>query len=556
MYDRGHHRRFAGRDRGRGGSRGRASRRRRARAATSPSCPRSRSTRRRRRTSTTPCRSSATATSCGSTCTSPTSRRSCGPARRSTPRPSAAGTACTCPAPWSRCCPRALSNEACSLVPGAPAADRDGRDAARPRRAGAQHVLLPQHDPLRRAARLRARSTRCSPGGSARPQAVAEPLALARELAGQLRERRLSRGALAVESSEPDFDFDERGHVVAARDEVQTESHWVIEHLMILANEQVAEHLSAARVGTIYRVHEQPDPASVERLVAQLASLDVPTPPLPEHITPAAGGRAGRGDQQARRWSTSARAGGEGGRSAPSCCARSSRPSTRPQHRPRGARQQRLLPLHVPDPPLSRPGRPPRAAVHARRRATRPGTNLERARRALQRDRAGGGHARARRRRHLPRLPARAHAGGGGLGARLRGRGHGHDRERRVRQLRPRRRRRPVGGLPPGAPHARRLLRPERGAHGADRPPHRPPAAPRRPAHGDGALGRRAPRAASISSCRAGRRDEQEEGRRPATAAATSRPTARRGSATSCSRRGRPGSRCRAPRSSPCATAR
>ena len=70
--------------------------------------------------------------------------------------------------------------------------------------------------------------------------------------------------------------------MVAARDEIQTESHWVIEHLMILANEQVAEHLSAARVGAIYRVHEQPDPASVERLVAQLASLDVPTPPLPE----------------------------------------------------------------------------------------------------------------------------------------------------------------------------------------------------------------------------------------------------------------------------------
>jgi ribonuclease R len=67
---------------------------------------------------------------------------------------------------------------------------------------------------------------------------------------------------------------------------VQTESHWVIEHLMILANEQVAEHLAAARVGTIYRVHEQPDPASVERLVAQLESLDVPTPPLPEHMTP------------------------------------------------------------------------------------------------------------------------------------------------------------------------------------------------------------------------------------------------------------------------------
>ena len=139
----------------------------------------------------------------------------------------------------------------------------------------------------------------------------------------RLRERRLSRGALAVESSEPEFDFDERGNVIAARDEIQTESHWVIEHLMILANEQVAEHLSAARVGTIYRVHEQPDPASVERLVAQLASLDVPTPPLPEQLSAAAGGRAGRARSAARVARVPARdRDGAAGRSARSCCAR------------------------------------------------------------------------------------------------------------------------------------------------------------------------------------------------------------------------------------------
>jgi ribonuclease R len=33
-------------------------------------------------------------------------------------------------------------------------------------------------------------------------------------------------------------------------------------------------------------VHERPEPARVERLVAQLASLDVPTPPLPDPMTP------------------------------------------------------------------------------------------------------------------------------------------------------------------------------------------------------------------------------------------------------------------------------
>jgi ribonuclease R len=36
----------------------------------------------------------------------------------------------------------------------------------------------------------------------------------------------------------------------------------------------------------LYRVHEQPDPERVKFLVEQLASLDLPTPPLREHLSP------------------------------------------------------------------------------------------------------------------------------------------------------------------------------------------------------------------------------------------------------------------------------
>ena len=59
---------------------------------------------------------------------------------------------------------------------------------------------------------------------------------------------------------------------------------------MILTNERVAELCERRRVPTIYRVHEQPDPQRIERLVEQLASLDVPTPPLPENLAPTAAG--------------------------------------------------------------------------------------------------------------------------------------------------------------------------------------------------------------------------------------------------------------------------
>ncbi len=66
--------------------------------------------------------------------------------------------------------------------------------------------------------------------------------------------------------------------MIRARSVPQTEAHKLIEHLMILTNERVAELLERRRVPTLYRVHEQPDPQRIERLVEQLAALDVPTP--------------------------------------------------------------------------------------------------------------------------------------------------------------------------------------------------------------------------------------------------------------------------------------
>jgi ribonuclease R len=75
--------------------------------------------------------------------------------------------------------------------------------------------------------------------------------------------------------------FDREGHVVGAELSVQTESHRLIEHLMIAANEQVARFLAERKIPTLFRVHEPPEATAVDRLVDQLASLGVPTPPVP-----------------------------------------------------------------------------------------------------------------------------------------------------------------------------------------------------------------------------------------------------------------------------------
>jgi ribonuclease R len=110
-----------------------------------------------------------------------------------------------------------------------------------------------------------------------------EPLQIAHEVASALRER---RDSLEFGSFEPTFEFDADGHVTGVRYDEQTESHRLIEMLMILANEQVAGYLADRRLPTLYRVHERPEPRSVAFLAEQLASLDIPTPPLPKEMTP------------------------------------------------------------------------------------------------------------------------------------------------------------------------------------------------------------------------------------------------------------------------------
>ncbi len=126
-------------------------------------------------------------------------------------------------------------------------------------------------------------------GRVAPPEAIAEPLGLARRAAAALTGRRTGT-SLEISSREPEFEFDSDGHVVAAHSVEQTEAHRLIEQLMILANERVAETCERRRTPTLYRVHEAPDPARIEVLFAQLAALDIPTPPLPENPSPSRAG--------------------------------------------------------------------------------------------------------------------------------------------------------------------------------------------------------------------------------------------------------------------------
>jgi ribonuclease R len=179
--------------------------------------------------------------------------------------------------------PHALSSDACSLRPGLDRAavtvemELDGADVVK---ASFHRSLIRSDERLDYD-----RVDRIFAGREHAAEPWAAPLQAARDAAAALQRRRESAGALALDTPEPEFEFDERGDAVAVRGQVQTESHRLIEHLMIAANEAVARLLSERKAPCLYRVHERPDPERVERLVGQLASLEVPTPPVPDTMS-------------------------------------------------------------------------------------------------------------------------------------------------------------------------------------------------------------------------------------------------------------------------------
>jgi ribonuclease R len=179
--------------------------------------------------------------------------------------------------------PEALSNDACSLIPGADRAavtvelELRGAEVAR----AAFYRSLVRSD-----ARLDyERVDRIFAGREPAEDPWATPLSVAREAAGALARARARAGGLVLDTAEPEFVFDRTGNPSMILVREQTESHRLIEHLMIAANEAVARRLSEGAIPCLYRVHERPQPEQVLRLIEQLASLEVPTPPLPDSLS-------------------------------------------------------------------------------------------------------------------------------------------------------------------------------------------------------------------------------------------------------------------------------
>jgi ribonuclease R len=177
--------------------------------------------------------------------------------------------------------PHDLADDACSLRPHQ---DRLTVTVEVPFDAGLQPgTPLFYRSAIRSRARLTYGQAERILGGKERVEPeIEEGLRLSERLATEVRRRRFARGALRIETREVTFTFDGEGGVERAAFKSEPHAHMLVEELMILANEAVGALLAGRNRDALYRVHERPDPQSIERLLAVLADLEVPTPPAPD----------------------------------------------------------------------------------------------------------------------------------------------------------------------------------------------------------------------------------------------------------------------------------
>lgn len=101
------------------------------------------------------------------------------------------------------------------------------------------------------------------------------------ELANVLRTKRFKHGGINFESSEVRFKFDENKNPVEVKLKQATEATKLVEEFMLAANQVVAlefkkftkEYRTDGDIPTIYRIHDEPEPAKIRESIEFVSSL-------------------------------------------------------------------------------------------------------------------------------------------------------------------------------------------------------------------------------------------------------------------------------------------
>ena len=106
------------------------------------------------------------------------------------------------------------------------------------------------------------------------------------ELYKALVKARHRRGALDFDAPEAQLDIDKHGQIAAIKLQSRNEAHKLIEECMILANVAVARELEQRQVGTLYRVHGEPEERKLDLLLGSLAALGIAAEIPAENLKP------------------------------------------------------------------------------------------------------------------------------------------------------------------------------------------------------------------------------------------------------------------------------
>jgi len=92
------------------------------------------------------------------------------------------------------------------------------------------------------------------------------------KIASALRRERMAHGSLDLNMPETKIYVDERGYADRLERVDNDESHQLIEEFMLAANEAVAQLTRTARLPSLYRVHDDPEPERLNELRSELAT--------------------------------------------------------------------------------------------------------------------------------------------------------------------------------------------------------------------------------------------------------------------------------------------
>jgi ribonuclease R len=167
--------------------------------------------------------------------------------------------------------PEVLSTRTASLVPGEDrrvlTVEIDLDHAGEPLRAALREGLI------KGSARLHYEEAQEILNGGGGDPEVESALRLMAELAGRLRRRRFARGGFDLDIPEAEMTLDAEGVPSTLTRHRTLETNRLIEEFMILANRSVGRLVVEAGLPLIFRVHDEPDPAGLERFAGIALTL-------------------------------------------------------------------------------------------------------------------------------------------------------------------------------------------------------------------------------------------------------------------------------------------